>query len=344
LKQLKSIPILKTFLLLAGLGIFICSCKKDTQVKNEPSTDSTSNVTVKVPAFSGDTAYAFVAKQVSFGPRVPGTNEHQAARQWLVQKLKSYGASVNEQTFTANTVPLGEVRSVNIIASFNPTYARRAVLAAHWDTRFASDEDAKLPDHKFDGADDGGSGVAVLLEMARILKDNPIPLGVDLILFDAEDQGTKEGREETWCLGSQYWAKNPHAKGYRAEFGILLDMVGARGATFQKEDLNNVFVAEKAAKVLKVYDQLWAQAKGMNQSAMFVDIKGRPFIDDHYYVNLDTDIPMADIIYKPVGSTKGFGDHWHTQADNMSVIDRHTLAVVGQVVTAFIYNSSKRPL
>jgi len=342
---LNLIHYLKSILFVAGLTLLLSSCKKDTQVNNEPIKDgTTANATVKVPVFSKDTAYAFVAKQVSFGPRIPGTEAHKATRQWLVQKFKSYGAAVNEQSFKVNTVPLGEVRSANIIASFNPTFARRVVLAAHWDTRYAADEDDTLPKETFDGADDGGSGVAVLLEIARLLKDNPIALGVDLILFDAEDQGTSGGKEDTWCLGSQYWAEHPHVKGYRAEYGILLDMVGAKGATFQKEDLKNVFQAEKVRKIHNLYDQLWALAKGMNKSALFLEFNGKPFVDDHYYVNLRTDIPMIDIIHKPVDSTKGFGKHWHTHDDNMNVIDPNILGAVGQVVTAYVYNSSKAPL
>ena len=332
--------IYKSHLLIAALAVALYSCKNEPQVTEEPK-DVPAASAVKVPLFSKDSAYAQVAKQVSFGPRVPGTDAHKATRQWLVQKLRSYGASVTEQSFKAKMEPLGEVRSANIIASFNPTYARRIILAAHWDTRYAADEDDDRPKEAFDGADDGGSGVAVLLEIARILKNNPVNVGIDLMLFDAEDQGTSEGREDTWCLGSQYWSKNPHVNGYRAEFGILLDMVGAKGATFQKEDLNNVFLPEKVRKIHKLYDQLWTMARGMNHGTLFIDIKGKPFIDDHYYVNLNTDIPMIDIINKPVKSAKGFGQHWHTHDDNMEVIDPNILGAVGQVVTAFIYNSTR---
>ncbi|HZV69656.1 MAG TPA: M28 family peptidase [Saprospiraceae bacterium] len=333
------------FAIIICIGSLFFSCKNDTQVSTDATKDGTANhAPIKVPIFSRDTAFALVAKQVAFGPRIPGTDAHQATRKWLVQKLKSYGASVNEQSFKANTVPLGEVRSVNIIGSFNPTYARRVILAAHWDTRYTADEDDERATEKFDGADDGGSGVAILLELARLIKDNPVSLGVDIIFFDAEDQGASDGKEDTWCLGSQYWSLHPHVKGYRAEYGILLDMVGAKGATFLKEDLTNVFVPEKVRKIHSIYDRLWAQAKGMGQSAYFLDIKGKPLIDDHYYVNLNTGIPMADVINKSVDSAKGFGKHWHTHDDNMSIIDPKTLGAVGQVVTAFLYNSSRAPL
>jgi glutaminyl-peptide cyclotransferase len=297
-----------------------------------------------VPAFSKDSAYAFIASQVAFGPRVPGTEAHKATRQWIVQKMKSYGASVTEQTFKAKTSTIGEVRAANIIASFNPTYARRIVLAAHWDTRYSADQDDERIKEPIDGADDGGSGVGVLIEIARLIQANPIPVGVDMVFFDAEDQGATEGDNESWCLGAQYWAQNPHTKGYRAEFGILLDMVGAKGAVFQKEDLTGIFPPQKVNRIHHHYNKVWSLAQGMNKSNYFIDLKGKPITDDHYFVNLYTEIPMIDIVHRPVNSSKGFGPHWHTHDDNLNVIDKNILGTVGQVVTAYLYNSSKAPL
>jgi Zn-dependent M28 family amino/carboxypeptidase len=324
--------------------LLIVACKNDPSTGTKVEEQPTRTEPVKVPAFSKDSAYQYVAQQVAFGPRVPGTDAHQATRQWLVEKLKSTGASVIEQTFKAKTSTIGEVRAANIIASFNPTYARRVVLAAHWDTRYAADEDDQDDDKPHDGADDGGSGVGVLLEIARLLKENPIGIGVDIILFDAEDQGSTGGGNESWCLGSQHWSKNPHIQNYRAEYGILLDMVGAKGAVFRKEQLNGVFYPDKVNSIHKVYDKVWAMAKGMNKSAYFPDLKTGPVTDDHFFVNLHTDIPMIDIIYKSIENQNGFGAHWHTHDDNMSIIDPNTLGAVGQVVTAFVYNSSSTPL
>ena len=333
-----------SFILLCILGLGMVACKNDPSVSTEGPKDPGTVQPIKVPLFERDSAYAHVAKQVSFGPRVPGTEGHKATREWLVKKFKSYGASVTEQSFKANTAPLGEVRGYNIIASFNPTYARRVVLSAHWDTRFAADEDDTDATKPIDGADDGGSGVGVLVEIGRLLKENPIMVGVDIVLFDLEDQGTSEGTQDTWCLGSQYWAQNPHTKSYRAEYGILLDMVGAKGAIFQKEDLTNVFPPDKIKKIHALYDKVWAMAQGMKQGDLFVNVKGRAFTDDHYFVNLYTDIPMIDIIHKPLDSAKGFGEHWHTHDDNMDIIDPSVLGAVGQVVTAYLYNNSRPPL
>ena len=324
--------------------LIFASCKQDPATTSPGDNPPVNTTPVKVPVFSKDSAFAFVGKQVAFGPRVPGSEGHKAARQWMVSKLKGYGAKVTEQTFNAKTATIGEVRAANIIASFNPTYARRVVLAAHWDTRYAADEDDERADKPIDGADDGGSGVGVLIEIARLLKENPLPIGVDIVLFDAEDQGATNGGQETWCLGSQYWAQNLHVQGYRAEFGILLDMVGAKGATFQKEDLTGVFTPKKVSRIHSHYEKVWSLAKGMGKSAHFKDVKSRPITDDHYFVNLYTEIPMIDIINKSMESGSAFGPHWHTHDDNLSVIDPNVLGAVGQVVAAYLYNSSNTQL
>jgi len=334
---------MKTFLymLIFSCLVLASACKKGNEATEEPKIDTSTPITV--PAFSRDSAYAYVEKQVSFGPRVPGSAAHKSMQQWLVQQFKNYGANVTEQSFKAKFATIGEVRSTNIIAAFNPTYARRVILAAHWDTRYAADEDDERSKEPIDGADDGGSGVGILLEIARLIQQNPIPLGVDIILFDAEDQGATNSNEDTWCLGSQYWAVNPHIKGYRAEYGILLDMAGARGAVFSKEDLSQVFHPEKANKIYHHYDKVWELAAGMGHGNMFLNVRGRPLTDDHLYVNQHTTIPMIDIINRPVNSEKGFGAHWHTHDDNMKIIDPQVLGVVGQVVTAYLYRSVKNP-
>lgn len=333
---------LKNILLLPVFAVFISfvACKTDPETHVETPEKVTQ---VKVPAFMRDSAFAMVEKQVAFGPRVPGSEAHTRTKNWLVSQFKKYGASVKEQSFKAKTATIGEVRATNIIASYNPTYAKRVVLAAHWDTRYVADADDARVNEPIDGADDGGSGVGVLLEIARLIQENPISLGVDIILFDAEDQGDSDGGLETWCLGAQYWAQNPHVKSYRAEFGILLDMVGAQGAVFSKEDLSGVLPVDKARRIHAHYDKVWQLARSMGQTQLFLDQKLPPVTDDHLFVNSYTDIPMIDIIHRAPGNAGGFGNHWHTHDDNMQVIDKSVLGAVGQVVLAYVYNSSKSP-
>ncbi|HJW29201.1 MAG TPA: M28 family peptidase [Saprospiraceae bacterium] len=332
---------LPLLLLVLFLG-WVTGCKNGTETVEQPKVDTSKPV--KVPAFNRDSAFAFVVQQVSFGPRVPDSDSHHNMQEWVVSVLKRYGATVHEQNFNSKTATIGDVRSTNIIASFNPTYAKRVVLAAHWDTRYAADEDDHDKTKPIDGADDGGSGVAILLEIARLIQSNPIPMGVDLVLFDTEDQGASNGQAESWCLGSQYWAKNPHVKGYRAEYGILLDMVGAKGAAFLKEELSQIFDPDRTNRINYHYDKLWELAGQMGHGDMFINQRGRAITDDHYFVNTYTDIPMIDIINRPVGSPKGFGAHWHTHDDNINVIDPKVLGSVGQVVTAYLYNSTRAPL
>ena len=266
-------------------------------------------------------------------------------QKWAVQKLKSYGAQVIEQSFKAEMPLIGkDIRSTNIIASFNPTYAKRVVLAAHYDTRYAADEDKEKSKEPADGADDGGSGVGVLMEIARLIQQNGIPLGVDIILFDAEDQGTNSGAMESWCLGAQHWSTKPHVSRYRAEYGILLDMVGAKGAVFSKENVSQLFPESKVSRIHHHYNKLWELAASMGHGSLFNNEWAKPVTDDHYFVNFNTEIPMIDIIYRQPNSEKGFGPHWHTLGDNMDVIDINVLGAVGQVVTAYLYHSSKMPI
>jgi hypothetical protein len=290
---------------------------------------------VTIPAVNQDSIYAFVEKQLSFGFRIPGQQGHTDCKNWLVSKLESYGTKVIQQDFPATFYTGETVQATNIIAQINPLKKKRILLAAHYDTRRVADYDRKFSNRSqpIAGADDGASGVAVLIEIARTISENPIDLGVDIIFFDAEDQGETKGPSNYWCLGSQYWSRNIHVARYRPEFGILLDMVGAKNPRFAKDYVSRTYAG-------KVLNKVWRLAQNMGYSDKFVNENGGEITDDHYFVNTIAKIPMIDIINQPINSQTGFVPHWHTLDDDIHVINKRTMRVVGQVVAAVLYKSS----
>ncbi len=298
---------------------------------------------VEVPVFSADSAYNFVEKQVNFGPRVPNSKAHRITGDYLVKKLKSYGAEVTEQRFEATTFDNETLYLRNIIAGFFPEKQKRILLAAHWDTRpFADkDEDEARRNEPIDGANDGASGVAVLLEIGRKLHENPEKpeVGVDIIFFDGEDWGelnsgprkrTPQGLDSWWCLGSQYWSKNKHLPNYSAYYGILVDMVGARNAQFHVEGLSSNY----AGKVVK---KIWNWGNALGYSHLFVYDKKPAITDDHKYVNEIARIPMVNIVHydQEYGY---FGDFHHSHKDNLELIDKNVLKGVGETLLYVIYH------
>ena len=328
--------------LLAFCGLFLYACGTDAPAPMPPTPTPTPEIKVDVPAFDAQSAYDMIQKQVDFGPRVPKTKEHAACLAWIQQTLEGFGAKVEIQTGTMTSHLDPNMPIKNIIATINPDEKNRVLLCAHWDTRYIADQDSDSSKMRMPilGADDGGSGVAVLMEIAKIVQKNPIKLGIDIVLFDVEDQGEpREGsefrRSEMWCLGSQYWSKNNN--NYRAQFGILLDMVGSRGASFPKEGVS--------MKYAGIYvDKIWTQAQKLGYSDLFVNRDHGQIIDDHLFVNQFAKIPTVDIINLPQSSRLGFGAHWHTHNDNMSIIDKNTLNAVGQVLLRVLYREAASAL
>ena len=292
------------------------------------------------PTFSGDSAYKFVDKQVKFGPRVPNTDAHKRCKDYFYEQFKQYGLQPIIQNFEATAYNGKKLTSYNIIASYNPQATKRILLAAHWDTRPYNDKEV-ADSTKFkpiDGANDGGSGVGVLLEIARVISssDKKLTIGVDFILFDSEDYGHPEqhehGSANFWCLGSQYWAKNKHKSDYSAYYGILLDMVGAKGAQFYKEGTS-------LAKAADVTARIWKIGNALGFGNHFKMANSPAITDDHTFVNEIANIPMTDIIeYDPAGSGSYFAKYHHTSKDNIEIIDKSTLQAVGQTVLQALYN------
>jgi len=325
------------FSLLLFIAALVACKEKDK--KNSSSAEKSSRV-VKVPDFNQDSAYLFVKKQVDFGPRIPNTKSHQLAGDFLIAYLKQTGAQVKVQEFESPTFDGHQLQLRNIIATYFPDKQKRILLAAHWDTRPFADKDHDQPNAIFDGANDGGSGVGVLLEVARIMETAPAPeVGVDIIFFDGEDWGERngsqtstplpEGLKEWWCLGSQHWAKNKHKPNYSAYYGILLDMVGAKNAQFHREGYSLEFAPG-------IVDKVWSAAGRLGYSHFFVNKNQAGIIDDHLFVNPIAKIPMIDIVHYEPG-IGFFGDWHHSRKDNLELISRETLEAVGTTVMNVIY-------
>ncbi len=292
--------------------------------KSKNSTDSEGRQpqsTVSVPQFDADSAYRYVKEQVDFGPRVPNTAAHKACGEYLAKKLEQFGATL--------------LQARNIIGSYKPETRKRIVLLSHWDSRPWADADPEEKNRHTPilGANDGASGVGVLLEIARQLHKQLPELGIDIVLADAEDYGPHQSyagnhKEEYWALGAQYWAQHPHVQGYNARFGILLDMVGAKDATFFYEGYS-----ESCAK--DINRKVWNAANNLGYGRYFVKEQGNIVTDDHLFVYRHARIPTIDIIQ--YSEETGFYEHLHTLKDDMDGIDRNTLKAVGQTVMEIIY-------
>ena len=319
---------------IATLIFFSCGQNQKSSSNNKKTTKAF----VKAPDFNADSAYYFVDKQVSFGPRVPGTKAHADCANWLIGKFNDYSDTVFVQDFKARTYDGVTRNGKNIIASFNPKNKNRLLLMAHWDSRPFADHDSDVAKHRtpIDGANDGASGVGILVEMARQFSLKHPEAGIDIVLFDLEDWGPPTELEiyatENWGLGAQYWSKNPHVFDYSAHFGILLDMVGTKNPKFPRE----YFSQDYAPFAM---DLVWDYAAALGYGDYFVNQQGPSINDDHYFVNTIAGIPSIDIIHLDRSSVnRSFFEHWHTKADNMENIEKTTLEMVGNVMMTVAYN------
>lgn len=307
------------------ISFFIASCE------NENTTQTNTVEEIIPPDFNADTAFSFIEKQLAFGPRVPGSPAQQKCATFIEQEIKKYCDTVYTQKVEV-TQPISNKKypCINIIGSINPQALSRILILAHWDSRPWADQDDVNQNEPIQGADDGASGVAVMLEMARVIsKQKPDNLGIDFLFVDVEDVGKTEWTEQSYSLGTQYWAKNMHHAGYKAHFGICLDMVGARGAQFFLEALSKSVAPDKQRLV-------WDNGNKLGYSDYFKYIDGGMITDDHAVVNELAGIPTIDIINLQEGGS--FGTYWHTHDDNIQIIDKNTLKAVGHTVLYTLYN------
>ena len=289
-----------------------------------------------IPSFDGERALRHVQTQVEFGPRVFGTDGYQRTLDWMIRQLEQTADAVSPQPF-AYTDAHDSTKvwgGTNIVASFNlhPDGGRRVMLAAHWDTRPVADQDPDSTnwDQPVPGANDGGSGVAVLIEMARLLAEQPPEIGVDLVFFDLEDIGDDLGPDadsstvaNPFAIGShRFVEENPE---YRPQFGILLDMVCDADLRIPRESYSTINAGS-------VVDRVWEAAERVGATA-FLDEVGGPVVDDHVAF-LQRGIPVIDLIHYPFPST------WHTMADVPSACSAESLQQVGDVLVEVVYSDS----
>ncbi|MEZ4722870.1 MAG: M28 family peptidase [Flavobacteriales bacterium] len=320
--------------------VLLSSCgdepKKSAPVETPRPAPQPKMQLVETPRFDSNSAYNYIQKQVDFGPRVPNTDAQKACAKWLESELKSFGLEVITQKAKVTAYNNKELDIYNIMGRYKPEAEKRILLCAHWDTRPYADRDTENRNKPIDGANDGASGVGVLLELARaVASDSNKPnIGFDIVFFDAEDYGQPQSSmvgsgDNTYCLGSQYWSTNIPIEAYKPAYGILLDMVGAANATFPKEQVSMEYAPE-------VMNKVWDLAHTMGHKNYFKMYIGNPITDDHLYLYQLGSIPTIDIIHYEM-TRHDFGSFHHTHADNMDIISKKTLQVVGDVLLQVIY-------
>lgn len=321
---------MKMTLLYMLIVALMTACGNTKVVSGDAAGSDTVTAVAEQNPFDAAGAFELTRQQCDFGPRVPGTPAHEKCAEWLISTLQASCDTVLVQTASVQSARSGKVGIKNIIGVINPEASKRLLLLAHWDTRPWADNDPDPSNHNKPvvGANDGASGVGVLLQLARQLKANGSTLGVDILLVDAEDMGVDDN-EESWALGTQYWASHPHVQGYKALFGILLDMVGSADATFTREYYSMQYAQGFG-------DLVWRHAAGSH----FINAQGGAVTDDHVFINR-AGIPCIDIIDMRSDSETGFCPEWHTVGDTMDAISATTLGEVGQTLLNVIADLEK---
>lgn len=296
------------------------------------------------PEFSADSAYAYCKAQCDFGPRTMNSEAHERCGEWIVAKFRQFGLAVVEQKATLKGYDGTPLKATNIIASYTPKQSTeglpRILVCAHWDSRPWADNDPDSANWRKPvvAANDGASGVAVILELARLVSQaDSLSVGIDFVCFDAEDWGVPQWSDandsgDSWALGAQHWAANPHTKDYSARFGVLLDMVGGSGAKFFREGMSLHYAPE-------IVEKVWNAARVVGYSSLFPNSQGGMVTDDHIPVNDKLGIPTIDVIpYYESCPQSSFGPTWHTVGDTMENIDPNTLKAVGQTMVQVLFS------
>lgn len=282
----------------------------------------------RIPVFNGNAAFTHLVAQCDFGPRNPGSVGHQKALDYFLNVLTTLADTVSTQSFT-EIMPRSKqkVEMHNIIAQFNPKAKKQIMISAHWDTRPWGDRSLSImrKDQPILGANDGASGVAILLELAKVLHDNPQKIGVNLVLFDAEDFGSS-GDSWSYCKGSQYFAKNLPIT--LPEYAINLDMVGDANLEIYIERIS---YKQNPSLVL----ELWGLAEELKLSG-FKKMAKYSIFDDHVPLYELAGIPAVDIIDFDYPDEKT--NYHHTYNDIVENCSPESLRQVGTLMVHHIYN------
>lgn len=322
-----------SFVLALAAVAVVCSCASCKNASKSALSDGPDTVALVGPTFCADSAYAFAAKQCSFGARTMNSKAHDLCGEWIMGKFREYGLKVETQDAELSGWDGTKLKSRNIMARLHPERTTRILLCAHWDCRPWADNDPDSTNWRKPvmAANDGASGVAVMLELARILhNDSTLKVGVDFVCFDAEDYGTPQWATapndgDTWALGAQYWAEHL-PNGYKARYGLLLDMVGGEGAKFYQEGVSKQYAGD-------IVNKVWRTASQIGYGSFFPMSDGGMITDDHVPVNEKAGIPCVDIIaFYPDCQQSSFGPTWHTISDTMEHIDPNVMKAVGQTV------------
>jgi len=276
------------------------------------------------PTFDGDAAHDFILDQVSFGPRVPGTEGHSAQLAWMEELLELWADQVESLPFTFTTSRGVHLSLTNVLARFRPGLSDRILLLTHWDTRPWSDQAQQLEDRAIPvpGANDGGSGTAVLLHLAQLMAATPPPVGVDLLFVDGEDFGP--GTQDMFIGSNHFAAGMPDPIPWR--YGVLLDMVGDLDPRFPIEGHSAEYAPVLAQKV-------WQVAHDLGYASFFPASVGGRILDDHLPLNR-AGLPTIDVIDFEYGPGNVL---WHTPQDIPENTSAETLRMVGEVVAELVY-------
>jgi len=321
---------LSLYLLAVVMLFYSCSTTKKSQQNSQPVVNI---------VFDADSAYAFCAAQCAFGPRTMNSEAHEKCSQWIQQQFRQYGYQITLQQADLKGYDGTVLKSTNIIASSAKRDIPRVMLCAHWDSRPWADNDPDSTNWRKPvmGANDGASGVAVMLEVARLMaQHDSARVAVDFICFDAEDWGVPQWEDDvdgdSWALGAQHWAEHYKELGVKYQYGILLDMVGGQGAKFYREGLSMQHASQ-------LVDKVWQAASAAGYSSFFLNESGGYVTDDHLPVNEKAGVPCIDIInHYPDCEQSSFGPTWHTVYDDIQHIDKNSLQAVGQTLIQLIYS------